>query len=189
MHAPRQHVRTWLVGATLAALAAAQAGGAEAPFARPGLITSVGQSSDIAVVKVLLNTKLKLGLEVKPLAQAEDLQDMKTLVVVVGSSTKGLGAAGLDMDQEVARTRALLKAAREHGMKILAMHTGGESRRGRTTNDLLAIVVPVADRVVVVAGGNKDGIFETLAGESGPVVVEVESLAAAGDAVRAAFAD
>ena len=30
---------------------------------------------------------------------------------VVGASSKGLGAAGLDMDKEIARARALMKAA------------------------------------------------------------------------------
>jgi len=178
-----------LVGLILATCAGIPSRAADSPFSLPGLITSVGQSSDIAVVKVLLNTKLKLGLEVKPLAQPADLAGLKTLIVVVGASTKGLGAAGLDMDQEIARTRALLKAAHQQGVRVLAMHTGGESRRGRTTNDLLSLVVPESDRVVVVAGGNKDGLFQELAGDGGPAVVEVDSLAAAGDAVRVAFTD
>ena len=38
---------------------------AQATFERPGLITSVGQSSDVAIVKVMLNTQLKLGLDVQ----------------------------------------------------------------------------------------------------------------------------
>jgi hypothetical protein len=181
--------RTWLVGATLAVAAAAALAGSTELLTRPGLITSVGQSSDIAVVKVLLNTKLKLGLDVKPLATAADLEGKRTLVMVVGASTKGLGAAGLDMAKEIERTRALLKAAADRGVRILAIHTGGESRRGKTTNDLIELVVPAADRVVVVAGGNKDRIFNKVAGEKGAAVVDVESLSAAGDAVRAAFAD
>jgi len=189
MEKTRTKQRTWLIGAALAAAATAALAGGTEPFARPGMITSVGQSSDIAVVKVLLNTKLKLGLDVKPLATAADLEGKKTLVMVVGASTKGLGAAGLDMAKEIERTRALLKAAATRGVRILAIHTGGESRRGKTTNDLIELVVPAADRVVVVAGGNKDGIFNKVASEKGVVVVDVESLAAAGDAVRAAFAD
>jgi hypothetical protein len=160
---------------------------ADVTFTGPGLITSVGQSSDVAIVKVMLNTQLKLGLEYKPLAQPADLGGMKTLVVVLGASTKGLGAAGIDMDKEIARTRALMKAAKDAGIKVLAMHTGGEARRGKTSNDLIEIVVPLADYTIVVAAGNKDKLFNTLAAKGKSPVVEVEKMAQAGEAVKAVF--
>lgn len=157
------------------------------PFDRPGILSSVGQSSDVAVVKVLLNTKLKLGLDVKPLAQPADLAGQKVLVVVVGASTKGLGAAGLDVAKEADRAKALLAAAREKKVGVLVLHTGGESRRGKTTDDLVRLVVPMADHVIVVAGGNKDRIFQSALGSSKAQVVEVDTLAAVGDAVKAVF--
>ena len=156
-------------------------------FEKPGLITSVGQSSDIALVKVRLNTQLKLGLDVKQVAQAADLAGVKTLVMVVGASTKGLGAAGLDMASEVERTTALIKAARDKGIRILALHTGGAPRRGKTSNDLITLVVSECDYVVVVAAGNKDKLFDTLAARRKTPVVEVPSVAAVGDAVKAVF--
>ena len=165
----------------------AAASAAEVTLVRPGLLTSVGQSADIVIVKVLLNTQLKLGLEVKPLAQPADLAGMKTLVVVVGASSKGLGAAGLDMDKEIARARALMKAAKDQGTQILVMHTGGEQRRGKTSNDLIDIVVPEATYVVVVAAGNKDKYLTTLAGKKNTPVSEVEKLAAAGEVVKGLF--
>jgi len=161
---------------------------AQAPvFERPGVITSVGQSSDIAIVKVMLNTQLKLGLDYKPLAQPADLAGMKTMVVVVGASTKGLGAAGLDLAKEMERATALVKAAKAGGAKILVMHTGGEARRGKTSNDVISLVVPDADGVVVVAAGNKDKLFDTLASKRKVPVVEVEKTAEAGAAVKALF--
>jgi hypothetical protein len=154
-------------------------------FATPGLIASSGQSSDVAVVKALLNTRLKMGLAVKPVAVPADLAGIKTLVLVVGASAKGLGAAGLDMEKEAARTEALLQAARAQKVAVLVMHTGGESRRGKTSNDLIRLAVPQADYVIVVAGGNKDKLFQTLAAERKTPVVEVEKLASAGEAVKA----
>jgi len=160
---------------------------AQGTFERPGLLTSSGQSSDIAIVKVMLNTQGKLGLEVKALAQPADLAGMKTLVVVVGASTKGLGAAGIDMDKEAARTSALMKAAKAGGVKVLVMHTGGEGRRGKTSNDLLQLVVPEADQVVVVAAGNKDKLFQKLADARKAPVIEVDKLPAAGEAVKPLF--
>ena len=176
----------WFAAGALVLLAAPIAA-AEVTFERPGIVTSIGQSSDVAIVKVMLNTQLKLGLDYKPTAQAADLAGIKTLVVVIGASTKGLGAAGLDMVREIERTIALLKAAREKGVRVLALHTGGEARRGKTSNDLVNLVVPESDYVVVVAGGNKDKLFNTLAAKRNTPVVEVEKTAAAGNAVKAVF--
>jgi hypothetical protein len=157
---------------------------AQATFSKPGLVTSSGQSADISIIKALLNTRLKLGLEVNALAKPTDMNGFKTLVIVLGSSTKGLGAAGIDMDQEMERTRALLKAAKEKGIRILALHTGGESRRGKGTNDLAELVVPEAGHVVVVETGNKDKFFTNLTSKHGIPFTEVASLAAAGDAIK-----
>jgi hypothetical protein len=168
-------------------LAFAPAASAQVVFETPGLITSAGQSSDVAIVKVMLNTQLKLGLDYKPLAQPADLAGMKTLVVSVGASTKGLGAAGLDMAKEITRTAALLKAAKAAGVKILVMHTGGEARRGKTSNDLIQVVAPLADYIVVVATGNKDKLFTTLGAKQNVPVMEVAKVAEAGNAVRAVF--
>jgi Domain of unknown function (DUF6305) len=171
----------------MATLAASPARAADVAFSAPGLLTSVGQSADVAIVKVLLNTQLKLGLGYNPTAQPADLAGMKTLVVVLGFSTKGLGAAGLDMAKEIARTRALMKAAKDQGVKVLAMHTGGAGRRGQTSDDLIELVVPDADCTIVVASGNKDKIFNQLAARRNAPVIEVEKTAAAGDVVKAIF--
>lgn len=160
---------------------------AEAKFTKPGLVVAAGQSSDIAVVKALLNTKLKLGLEIKPLADAADVGDIKTLVLIPGASTKGMGAAGIDLDKELDRAKRLVKAAKEKGIKVLSLHVGGESRRGKTTDDLLEIVIPESTHVVVVASGNKDKLFNTLAAKNNVPLTEVPNLAAAGDAVKALF--
>jgi hypothetical protein len=170
-----------------ATVVASSAVAADVTLTRPGLLTSAGQSPDVTIVKVLLNTQLKLGLEYKPLAQPSDLAGMKTLVVVLGVSTKGLGAAGLDLDKELARVKALLKAARDQGIKVLALHIGGEARRGKTSNDVISLVVPEADCAVVVAAGNKDKLFNQLAARRNVPVVEVERTTAAGDAVKAMF--
>ena len=173
--------------ALLFAAVTAPGASAQVVFEGPGIITSAGQSSDVAIVKVMLNTQLKLGLEYKPLAQPSDLAGMKTLVMSVGASTKGLGAAGLDMDKEMARATALVKAAKAASIRILVMHTGGEARRGKTSNDLIQIVAPEADYIVVVAAGNKDKLFNTLAAARNVPVVEVARMADAGSAVKAVF--
>jgi hypothetical protein len=170
-------------------IGAAATGWAEVKFAKPGVITTIGQSSDIAVVKALLNNKLKLGLDVKPTAQASDLAGVKSLVVVLGASTKGLGAAGINLDQEKERAKALMKAAKEKGVQVLALHVGGESRRGKTTDDLVELCICDSKQVVVVASGNKDKFFTKQAEKCNVPVSEAANLAAAGDTVKALFAE
>ena len=183
-NACRRRLRLPAVSLLLCSIASFAQQGA---FEKPGLITSVGQSSDIAILKALLNTKLKMDFEVKPLAQPADLGGVKTLIVVVGSSTKGLGAAGLNVEQEIDRARLLMETAREKGIKILTLHVGGEARRGKTTNDFLDIVVPHSTHIVVVAAGNKDKFFDLISVKSGVALTEAANLAAAGDAVKSLF--
>ena len=178
--------RVVLVPVLLLAMAS-RAAAQTASFERPGLLTSVGQSSDVAIVKVMLNTQLKLGLDYRPLAQPAEVAGMKTVVIVLGVSTKGLGAAGLDIAKEMKRATAVVKAARTAGARILVLHTGGEARRGRTSDDVISRVVPDADCVVVVAAGNKDKLFNTLAAKKHIPVVEVESMADAQAAMKTLF--
>ena len=61
----------------------------------------------------------------KNITGADLPDDCKTLILAVGGSSKGLGAAGIDADQELARTDALISAAKEKGIIVLALHTGG----------------------------------------------------------------
>lgn len=181
-------IRLCLTTVTLALCGMAVATGVHAAtLTGPCMVTSVGQSSDIVIVKALLNTQLKMGFDVKPTVQADGLGKIGTLLIVVGASAKGLGAAGIDMPKELDRARALIDAARQQKASILVMHTGGEARRGKTSNDLIDLVVPEADQVVVVASGNQDKHFNSLAAGKQIPVIEVDKLAAAGAAVKALF--
>ena len=77
----------------------------------PAILTSIGQSADVDIVSTLCS---KAGLEVQTNAtlSADDLTaDCKTLILAVGGSSKGLGAAGIDEAQELERTNALLAKA------------------------------------------------------------------------------
>ena len=84
------------------------------------------------------------------------------LVAVVGGSSKGLGAAGIDKDQEIERVTGLFQAAKQKGMKLLIMHIGGEGRRGTLSDAFIEAAAPHADRLIVVDGGNNDKIFDRL---------------------------
>lgn len=125
------------------------------------VLTPFGQSPDAMMVKVVLK---KLGVvgRLEKILQADGLQDEKVLITVVAGSSKGLGEAGIDKDAEIARLKELAGAARAKGMKVLVMHIGGKGRRGTLTDIFIAEAVPLADKLIVVEGGDYDGLFAGL---------------------------
>lgn len=124
-------------------------------------LTSVGQSPDATMVKVVLK-KLKVENDHDNLFTPEKLAGQKVLLAVVGGSSKGLGAAGIDKDQEKARAVGLIEAAKGKGIKVLVLHVGGAGRRGQLTDMFIEAVTPLADALIVVKGGNDDGLFGRL---------------------------
>jgi len=166
-------------------LAAAQPSTAFAD--KPALLTSIGQSADLEMVKVLL-TRAKITFSTDAVIKAADLSaSVKTLVLVVGGSSKGLGAAGISADDEIARSKALIKRARELGMKIIAVHVGGEARRGTLSDVFIELCIPLADYAIVVADADKDGLFTKLAANAKIKLAKVEKISAAGAPLAAAF--
>jgi hypothetical protein len=125
------------------------------------VLTPFGQSPDAMMVKVVLK---KLGVDgrLEKLLQVDGLMDEKVLVTVVAGSSKGLGEAGIDKDAEIARMKAVSEAARAKGMKVLVMHIGGKGRRGTLTDTFIVEAVPMADKLIVVEGGDYDGLFTQL---------------------------
>lgn len=154
---------------------------------KPALLTSVGQSADVEMVKLLLE---KAGVPHKAGAQAKAAElaasGARTLIVVVGGSTKGLGAAGISAEAELERSRALLAEARRLGMTIIGLHVGGEARRGELSDRFIRAVIPDTDYVIVVESGDKDGLFGKLCGGKIPLV-RVERISGAVDPLRKAF--
>lgn len=159
----------------------------KAPFAgQPGFLTSVGQSADTEMVKVLLN-RAKISFTIDGTAKAGGIPaTAKTLVLAIGGSSKGLGAAGIAAEDEMARVKALIADARKKGMKVIGVHVGGEARRGELSDKFIQLAVPFCDYVVIVAEGNKDGLFSKLCGTKIPLD-SVDKIALAGAPLAAAF--
>ncbi|MBK8129933.1 MAG: hypothetical protein IPK53_13850 [bacterium] len=70
-----------------------------AEFKAPVLLTSGGQSADLQLVKTLL-TRENIAFNVKPLATAADLEQVGSVIIVLGGSSKGLGAAKVSAEEE-----------------------------------------------------------------------------------------
>jgi len=158
----------------------------------PILITSCGQSPGATMLKVIF-MKLKLefepkAYEVNELATAENLKakkeagtPYKSMIIVMGASLKGMGAAGISIDDELDRTAKLIEEAHNQGISIIGAHIEGMKRRARgaavgDNTDELSIdaVAPNSDLLIINKEGNTDNRFTVIANEKNIPMIEVE---------------
>ena len=153
----------------------------------PVLLTSVGQSADVDIVATHCK-KIKLDVYQNNTIKAEELTNKyKTIILAVGGSNKGLGAAGIDADQELARTDALIAKAKELGMTVIAMHVGGADRRGTLSDSFIKPAFAAADIAIIVESGDTDNLMhDILAGNNTPTSYVAKS-SAARDVLKSLF--
>jgi hypothetical protein len=186
-----------------AALAGARSLDAQdAPVAAelPVLLTSCGQSPGPARVKFFLN-RLKLEHEFLDQATAQDLIDrqeagnpVKAIVIVTGASLKGMGAAGVSIDDELERTAALIAEAKRQGITIIGAHVEGMSRRAQgaepgDNSDELSIdaVCPKSDLMIVRQDGNEDRRFTIISENQDIPLILFEKNMELGDVLERVF--
>ena len=163
---------------TPAALAAPKPG-------KPALITSAGQSTDGLILKTILTDKATgEAVPFEKLAEPRDLEGIRTLIVSVGLSSKGLGAAGINVDQEKARVRSLLDVAKKDGIFVMMVHIGGTARRGKGSDEFATLVADYAHHILVVKTGNDDGFFTRLAQAKKIPLTEVDDRIAIGAPIK-----
>ncbi len=136
----------------------------EPPFGQPAIITSIGQAGGALQARVLAD---RAGIEhlYDQRVELEVLVEGGTLIIVLGASGKGLGAAGVDIDDEMSWAQELVDKARELGMAVIAMHLEGDPRRGDMSDRIIEHFTPQADYIVINEAGNEDGLFTQLAEE------------------------
>lgn len=152
----------------------------------PALVTSGGQSADYQMIATVMS-KQEMEFTTNNLATSADLGDAKTLIVVIGGSSKGLGAAGIDADGELERLNELMGAAKDAGVSIIAMHTGGEARRGDLSDKFISPVFDMADYAIVVAAGDSDGLMAGLCADKGIPMDTIDSISDVVSVLPAAF--
>jgi len=141
----------------------------------PVLLTSCGQSPGPVRVKVFLK-RLKFDHEYNLQATAADLIDkkkegkpFKSLIIVTGASLKGMGAAGISVEDELERTKELITEAKKQGITIIGAHVEGMERRAQgaspgDNSDELSIdaVCPEAAILFIRKDGDEDGRFTAI---------------------------
>ena len=145
-------------------------------FNQPILITSAGQSAEVQLANVLAKRAGLTATLIKTPTE-DDLEGINTIVLVIGASLKGLGAAGLDVEQEKQRVSQFVQLVEEKNLPIICLHLGGEARRGDLSDELISYCVPRSQSVIIVKSGNQDGLFTSLCKEKDIPLKEVERTA------------
>jgi hypothetical protein len=171
----------------------------------PVLTTSAGQSTDVTTVNIVLDEAgiaydycdvptLEMvadgvglgGRESGPGFHVESTTDTskypagtpyKAVIIAIGASLKGMGASGLTLDSEEARLKKVIELCKQKKIFVMAVHIGGESKRGPAGSDnerMIDAVAPLADYIVVTKDSNKDGRFTKLAQAKKIPITEIE---------------
>jgi hypothetical protein len=181
----------WFFGAVVTG----QAADKPLPTAQlPVVITTCGQSPGALLVKVLCD-KNKIPAEQNELlkadvlaAKAKEGKPYKTLIITMGTSLKGMGAAGIDIDLEIKRINALIDEAKKQKLMIIGAHVEGKSRRADETDTAsINAVAPHASVLIVRNDGNEDGLFTKIAEKQGIPLVGIKETLDLGDVLKKLF--
>lgn len=149
----------------------------------PILVTTCGQSPG-ALMVTLICEDVGLECEEADLITVEELEALCesggdcpignldapycTLFVTTGTSLKGLGAAGIDIDAEIERCEELIGFAKRLGIVVIIGQVEGGSRRTDEYDEKsIRSMSPLADLLITRSDVDNDGYFTTLAEETG----------------------
>lgn len=120
-------------------------------------VTSIGQAADYDTMRNLLTTSMKLTEGTDFVANATltaaNVADGDTVIIVAGASDKGMGAAGINAADEIARANAF--AAKKSNINLIVVQLGGSVRRGSTSDAIFAAVCPAAKVNLIIASADE----------------------------------
>lgn len=189
----------WIVAAALLAGAvsparAAVTGAAPVKGQQPLLITNAGQGPGAKMARLLVQrTGVVTDFEYNAEPQPADLKakPFKTLMVVLGSTAKGLGASGITIDQEIERLNGMIAEAKKLKLQIICVLLEGKTRRGKpggADERCIDAIAPHASYLVVKKDGNEDGRFDVIAKKTGAPLTFIDDAVDFGEVVKAMYA-
>ena len=133
-------------------------------YSQPVFVTSFGQSTDAAMLDTVMK-RIGVDYAYNATANADAVKGYKTVVIAVGASTKGLGAAGISEAEETERAKAIMQAIAETGAQVICCHIGGSARRGTLSDVFADMVMEKASYIVLKEDANFDYKFTKYAEE------------------------
>ena len=148
-------------------------------YTTPFLITNAGQGPGGKMARLLVSQTGTLVLDEDFFYDSEPganghgtLQDREysCLIVVIGSTDKGLGASGITIEDELARLEKMVALAEEIKLPIIGVLLEKDKRSEIPTNAnerCIDAICPHAEWMIVVKDGNADGRFDKISEQYG----------------------
>ena len=185
---PKSFLLFGVVFLSAALFFAGAASAAEIPAVEaPVIVTTCGQSPGAVMVKMSLMQSQITPVESNNTMSASDLagKGYKTLIVTTGTSGKGMGAAGTDVNKEIARCKELIEAAKAEGIVVITAHVEGMARRTDSADQAsIDEIMPLGDAILIVAGSNPDGYFTKLAQDNDKPLIEAKDALSIGSSLK-----
>ncbi|WP_019229080.1 DUF6305 family protein [Sedimentibacter sp. B4] len=143
----------------------------------PFIVTTCGQSPG-AVMMNMVAVQAGLSSVNDNNLNADSLKadEYKTLIVTTGTSMKGMGAAGTDVNAEIERCVSVINAAKEAGLTIVGAHIEGMARRTDSADAAsIEAVMELADVILVIEESDSDGFFTKYAEDNNKQIIKVEN--------------
>ncbi|EFC90648.1 conserved hypothetical protein [Dethiosulfovibrio peptidovorans DSM 11002] len=170
---------SFFVGSAMAAVT----GDAPLKGDEPLLITNAGQGPGGKMGRLLVSrSKAVKDMTYNAEPTPEDILSggYKTVLVMIGSSAKGLGASGITIDDEIDRLGAIMETCKKEGIQVIAAHIEGKARRGKpgsADERSIDVVAPYAQGFIVKNDSDWDGRFTDLAEANGaPLTIIDETI-------------
>ena len=141
-------------------------------------ITSIGQSFDMGNFMYYLEyLKEEYSFEYidDSLLDASDVEDDAIVFIFVGCSIKAMQESGLSIESEEARAQDFINKRNEGKITIVSWHTGGNARRGQTSDALIKKMVKGSDLFIFAKGGNEDFFLSDTAVNNNVPLYEIDS--------------
>lgn len=153
-------------------------------FETPFMITNAGQGPGGKMGRLLIKQANTLEIDKDfyyvDVPYAKDVTELpyKAIVIVIGSTDKGLGATGITIDEEIDRVNEVMKAAKENNIPVIAVLLEKDKRSDIPTNAnerCIDAVCPLSSMMVVIKDGNADGRFDKIKEEHNIPLVLIDS--------------
>lgn len=127
-------------------------------------ITSIGQDAEMIKFQfMILEQQTLFEYTIDSFLDAKDVEDNSIIFVFVGCSIKTLTENGTTLDEEMERAEKILEARLDKNLKVIAIHTGGEARRGSTSDRFIEKMFANSDFNIYVEDSNFDNFISNIA--------------------------
>ena len=134
-------------------------------FDAPASVTCIGQSTE---GEALQQAIIRAGVEPRfdNSFDAKDLGDTKTLFITISA------LPDIDVVSEIARAGRLIDQCVKDDILIVIVQIGGKPPRDAKSEQLIKVVVPKSNVIIVIPETDSDGLFKNLA-EAGGIPLRV----------------